>query len=239
MAAGQDIARLKISSPERKIRDHQGQYCGGVISVIGYCTQCGLGLNAGDAFCTSCGARRPEETRNIRFSGAIRPRPKPPIEARPVFSIEPSTTMSPPAEERVAASPPVRIDIQPAASIKQRAMSWAIDVFLISIAYVVSNGIHELLGVVTLIAGTAAYYIMMIGGPWQGTAGHRLVGLVVLENESRAPIGPRTAGLRLAINAVLVVPFGLGLILNFRMLNGSSRRTLHDVGSGTIVVRTR
>jgi uncharacterized RDD family membrane protein YckC len=118
-------------------------------------------------------------------------------------------------------------------------MSWAIDVAVISVAFVVTSTIHELLGVVTLVAGTVAYYVMMIRGPWRGTAGHRVVGLAVLEDESREPIGPRTAGLRLAINAVLVVPFGLGLILNFRILDRSSRRTVHDVGSGTIVVRTR
>lgn len=238
-AIGRAIARLEMPSDGRRIRDHRGQNNDEVVLVNGYCTQCGLGLHARDAFCTSCGTPRPEETHVIDLSDPAGPRPEPPIEKRPVFSIESPPQIALTPQEPAVASLPNEFGLEPAASIKLRAMSWAIDVLVISVAFVVMSSIHELLGAVTLVAGTAAYYIMMIRGPWRGTAGHRIVGLVVLEDESREPIGPRTAGLRLAINAVLVVPFGLGLILNFRILDRSSRRTVHDVGTGTIVVRKR
>lgn len=116
---------------------------------------------------------------------------------------------------------------------------WGIDAAIVLTAFALADAIHELLGVVVLVAGTAAYYVLMIKGQWRGTVGHHVVGLSVLDNESREPIEPRTAGLRLAINAVLAIPFGLGLLLNVPMVDRSAGRTVHDVGSGTIVVRAR
>ncbi len=179
-----------------------------------FCPQCGEELLDGDAFCTSCGSPRPQEA-----------------PARPVAA---------PVEVPIAASPPPR---DPSAAVpaplRVRALSWGIDAAIVLTAFALASAIHELLGVVVLVAGTAAYYVLMIKGQWRGTVGHHVVGLSVLDNESREPIEPRTAGLRLAINAVLAIPFGLGLLLNVPMVDRSAGRTVHDVGSGTIVVRAR
>ena len=183
-----------------------------------FCPQCGGELLDGDAFCTSCGSPRPQE--------AVVPA---------------AAAVVVPVDVPIAAPPPPPSD--PAgfvpAPLQVRAMSWAIDTVIVLVAFALASSIHELLGVVVLVAGTGAYYVLMIKGRWRGTVGHHVVGLAVLDDESREPIDPRTAGLRLAINAVLAIPFGLGLLLNIPMVDRSSGRTVHDVGSGAIVVRTR
>jgi uncharacterized RDD family membrane protein YckC len=180
------------------------------------CGQCGGEIVAGDAFCTSCGAP---------YQPLV-----PEANAMPAQPTVDSLVGSPVETGSGAAQP---------APIGRRAMSWAIDVAIIVVAFVATSAIHELLGVVVLVGGTSAYYVLMIGGQWHGTVGHRIVGLSVVDAESRETIGPRTAGLRLAINAVLALPFGLGLFLNIPMVDRSVGRTVHDVGSGTIVVATR
>jgi len=207
--------------------------------VTGFCTQCGGGLLAGDVFCTSCGTPRPQVADIADPVVSAEPPPERSVLQQPLLPVEPRAVSSSSAQTDVFPTPPVEPRHEPAAPIRQRAMSWAIDVAIIAVAFMLTSSIHELLGVVTLVAGSAAYYVVMIQGKWLGTAGHRVVGLAVLDEESREPIGPRTAGLRLAINAVLAIPFGLGLLLNVPMLDRSSGRTVHDVGSGTIVVKTR
>ena len=190
------------------------------MSMNAICGQCGGEIVAGDAFCTSCGTPY-----------------QPPIPVAMVTAVQSmmATVADTPAGVPVEHGSGVA---QPA-PIVRRAMSWGIDLAIIVVAFVATSAIHELFGVVVLVAGTSAYYVLMIGGQWHGTVGHRIVGLSVLDAESRTTIDPRTAGLRLAINAVLAMPFGLGLLLNIPMVDRSVGRTVHDVGSGTIVVATR
>ncbi len=190
-----------------------------------FCPQCGGELLKGDAFCTSCGS----------------PRPQDPIVAAAPDVGAPASAVVVPVDASIAAPHPPRSDptgVSPA-PLRVRAMSWAIDGAIILVTFALASAIHELLGVVVLVVGTVAYYVLMLKGQWGGTVGHHVVGLAVVDDESREPIDPRTAGLRLAINAVLAIPFGLGLLLNIPMLDRSSGRTVHDVGSGAIVVRTR
>ena len=190
------------------------------MSMNAICGQCGGEIVAGDAFCTSCGMPY-----------------QPPIPVAMVTAVQ--SMMATVAETPAGVPVEHGSGVAQPAPIVRRAMSWAIDVAIIALAFVATSAIHELLGVVVLVAGTSAYYVLMIGGQWHGTVGHRIVGLSVLDAESRESIGPRTAGLRLAINAVLALPVGLGLLLNIPMVDRSVGRTVHDVGSGTIVVATR
>lgn len=205
--------------------------------MSGYCTRCGGQLVDGDQFCTGCGARRP-----VDHTVSVGPDPTLPL-SLPSLNVVAEDLVDALAisDESLRLPPPPggESSSRPSVPINVRAMSWGIDAAIVAIAFVVASSIQQLLGVVVLVAGTSAYYVMMLNGPWRGTVGHRVVGLAVLDEESREPIGPRTAGLRLAINSVLAIPFGLGLLLNVPMLKGSAGRTVHDVGSGTIVVSTK
>jgi len=211
--------------------------------VIVQCLACGGAIEDDDRFCATCGGARP---------ATPGPRIEPIVDAaQPWFAsaglkptVSDAALLVPVATEALAAThaPTPGVDATAAfvvgpAHIKFRLLSWLIDGAIVVVAFVAANAIHQLLGVAALALGVFAYYVLLVGGDRHATVGHQVAKLSVVDAESHEPIDVRTATLRAAVNAVLVLPFGLPLLLNIPVHSRHQGALLHDLSTGTKVVR--
>jgi len=125
------------------------------------------------------------------------------------------------------------------APIRFRVMSWGVDGALVLVTFLVANAVHQLLGVAVLAGGIFAYYVALVGGRRHATIGHQLAKVRIIDAETSEPIDVRTAALRVGLNGVLAMPFALPLLLNIAVNSRYGGALLHDLATGTKVVRVQ
>jgi uncharacterized RDD family membrane protein YckC len=128
----------------------------------------------------------------------------------------------------------------------RRVVAWFIDVLLIGLILVTLWFMLLLFGVLTLGLGLPllgalpfvpfCYHFLFVAGPSSATPGQQLLGLIVRRNED---LGRPTTG-QAAISTLLfyITLATSGLLLLFALFT-VRRRTLHDLGSGLVVVRVK
>jgi uncharacterized RDD family membrane protein YckC len=127
----------------------------------------------------------------------------------------------------------------------RRVFAWLIDVLLIGLICVALWFALMLFGLVTLGLGLPllgilpfvpfCYHMLFLAGPASATLGQSALGLVVRRNDDLGRPTPVQALVSTLLFYATLATSGLLLIALFTV----RRRTLHDLISGLVVVRTR
>jgi uncharacterized RDD family membrane protein YckC len=129
--------------------------------------------------------------------------------------------------------------------MSRRVIGWFVDLLLLALIMVALWVVFMLFGLLTLGLGFPllgvlpfvpfCYHILFLAGPSSGTPGQRMMGLLVRRNDDfgqpnalQAVISTIVFYLTLATSGLLL----LVALITFR------HRTLHDLASGLVVVRT-
>lgn len=127
---------------------------------------------------------------------------------------------------------------QPAEPVK-RVLSWAIDIVIVLIVSTLIGSVSGAVGAIALFVGGPLYYVAAVGHFGTGTAGHRLVGLEVVDARSGDEIDLTRAAMRLAVAALTVVPWGVAALLSTIGMFRGGRLAWHDHASQAVVATRR
>lgn len=122
----------------------------------------------------------------------------------------------------------------PRASFGQRLLAYIVDALILSIPYlIVYFAISEALGVLVVIVGAIAYYVLLQGGPTGQTVGKKVLNIRVVDFNTGGPIGYGRAFVRYLVQAFLSGILFLGYLW---MLWDREKQTWHDKASRSVVV---
>lgn len=129
--------------------------------------------------------------------------------------------------------------------LSRRCLAWIIDVVLIGVLVWVLWWVVALFGLVTLGLGFTAmailpvipfcYHFLSLMGHTSATPGQQMLGLIVRRNDDLGPPTMLQALVSVLCYYVTLATSGLLLVV---ALFTTRRRTLHDLVSGLVVVRT-
>ena len=130
--------------------------------------------------------------------------------------------------------------------IPRRVIGWVVDLLLIGGLVAALWVLCLVFGVLTLGLGWPlfgvlpfvpfCYHFLFLAGPLSATPGQALLGLVVRRNDDFGRPTPLQALLSTGVYYATLATSGLLLLLAFVTVR---KRTLHDLLSGLVVVRTR
>jgi uncharacterized RDD family membrane protein YckC len=130
--------------------------------------------------------------------------------------------------------------------LTRRVFAWLIDVLLIMLIFVALWFALVLFGLLTLGLGLPllgilpfvpfCYHMVFLAGPASATPGQQALGLVVRRNDDLGRPTPVQALVSTLLFYVTLATSGLLLLLALFTVH---RRTLHDLLSGLVVVRSR
>lgn len=129
--------------------------------------------------------------------------------------------------------------------LTRRVFAWLIDVLLIALIMVALWFTLMLFGLLTLGLGLPllgvlpfvpfCYHLLFVAGPSSATPGQQALGLVVRRNDD---LGPPTLAQAFVFTLVFYVTLAATGLLLLVALFTLRHRTLHDLASGLVVVRT-
>lgn len=128
----------------------------------------------------------------------------------------------------------------------RRLLAWCLDLFVVGLLVAALWSVLFLFGLLTFGLGFSAMAILplvplayhwgFLAGPSQATPGQRALGLVVVRNDDFGrPTGLEAGIFTLLFYLSLTIAAPVVLVALFT----TRRRTLHDLGSGLVVVRRR
>jgi uncharacterized RDD family membrane protein YckC len=130
--------------------------------------------------------------------------------------------------------------------LTRRVFAWLIDVLLIMLICVALWFALVLFGLLTLGLGLPllgilpfvplCYHVLFLAGPASATPGQQALGLIVRRNDDLGRPTPVQAVVSTLLFYVTLATSGLLLLVALFTVH---RRTLHDLLSGLVVVRTR
>jgi uncharacterized RDD family membrane protein YckC len=141
---------------------------------------------------------------------------------------------------------PMDEDLLTEGVLVRRVFAWVIDVLLIGLIVAALWFVLMLFGLLTLGLGLPllgilpfvpfCYHMLFLAGPASATPGQSTLGLIVRRNDD---FGHPTLAQALVSTLLFYVTLATsGLLLLFALFTGR-RRTLHDLLSGLVVVRSR
>jgi uncharacterized RDD family membrane protein YckC len=129
--------------------------------------------------------------------------------------------------------------------LSRRVFAWLIDVLLIGLIVGALCLVLLLFGLLTLGLGLPllgvlpfvpfCYHLLFVAGPSSATPGQQALGLVVRRNDD---LGPPTLAQAFVFTLVFYVTLAATGLLLLVALFTLRHRTLHDLASGLVVVRT-
>jgi uncharacterized RDD family membrane protein YckC len=129
--------------------------------------------------------------------------------------------------------------------LTRRVFAWLIDVLLIGLIVGALCLVLLLFGLLTLGLGLPllgvlpfvpfCYHLLFVAGPSSATPGQQALGLVVRRNDD---LGPPTLAQAFVFTLVFYVTLAATGLLLLVALFTLRHRTLHDLASGLVVVRT-
>lgn len=129
--------------------------------------------------------------------------------------------------------------------MSRRVIGWFIDLLLLALIMVVLWVVFMLFGLLTLGLGFPllgalpfvpfCYHILFLAGPSSGTPGQRMMGLLVRRNDDFGQPSALQAVISTIVFYLTLLTSGLLLLV---ALITDRHRTLHDLVSGLVVVRT-
>jgi uncharacterized RDD family membrane protein YckC len=130
--------------------------------------------------------------------------------------------------------------------LARRVFAWLIDMLLIGLILLALWFVLLLFGVLTLGLGLPllgilpfvpfCYHLLFVMGPASATPGQRALGLVIRRNDD---LGRPTPVQALVFTLLFYLTLATSGVLLLIALFTVRRRTLHDLASGLVVVRTR
>jgi uncharacterized RDD family membrane protein YckC len=122
----------------------------------------------------------------------------------------------------------------PRANFGQRLLAYIVDALILAIPYlIVYFAISEALGLLVIIVGAIAYYVVLQGGPTGQTVGKKVMNIRVVDFNTGGPIGYGRAFVRYLVQGFLSGILFLGYLW---MLWDREKQTWHDKASRSVVV---
>ena len=128
----------------------------------------------------------------------------------------------------------------------RRIVAWLLDVLLVGLLVAALWFVLLLFGVLTLGIGMPllgllpfvpfCYHLFFVAGPWSATPGQRALGLAVRRNDDLGPPSFAQAFVYTLVFYLTLATLGWLLLIALFTVR---HRTLHDLASGLVVVRTR
>ena len=128
----------------------------------------------------------------------------------------------------------------------RRILAWLLDVLLVGLIVAALWFVLLLFGVLTLGLGMPllgvlpfvpfCYHLLFVAGPWSATPGQQALGLAVRRNDDLGPPSFAQAFVYTLVFYLTLATLGWLLLIALFTVR---HRTLHDLASGLVVVRTR